>query len=56
MCPNCILNETAGWAYLGPGLICLVFAGLAYLVIHEAKKTGEFTGDEEEVKHQIFDD
>ena len=54
MCPNCIISGS--WVWLGPGLICLGFALLAYLMYKLAKDQGEFDGDEEEAKYAVFND
>lgn len=56
MCPNCILNETAGFAFLGPAAICLMFMLLGGYFLYSAKKSGEFEGDEEDAKYSVFDD
>lgn len=54
MCPNCIISGS--WVWLGPGLICLGFALLAFLMYKLAKESGEFEGDEEEAKYAVFND
>jgi hypothetical protein len=56
MCPNCVLNQSGVWSYLGPGLICLFFMAIAGYFIYYAKKAGEFEGDEEDPKYAVFDD
>ena len=56
MCPNCVLNQSGVWSYLGPGLICLFFMAIAGYFIYQAKKSGEFEGDEEDPKYAVFDD
>ncbi len=54
MCPNCPTSGILVW--IGPGLICLTFALLAYLFFTKAKEAGAFEGDEEEPKHAVFED
>jgi hypothetical protein len=54
MCPNCIVGGS--WVWLGPGLICLGFAALAFLMYKLAKDQGEFDGDEEDAKYAVFND
>lgn len=54
MCPNCITQGT--WVWLGPGVLCLAFFGLAAYAFMKAKNSGELKGDEEEAKYSVFDD
>ncbi len=56
MCPNCILNEGGAWVWAGPGLVCALFALVAWYFFKEAKDQGAFEGDEEDPKHVIFED
>ncbi len=56
MCPNCVLNQSSLIAWIGPGLICLVFGLLAGMFWFKAKESGEFQGDEEDPKYAVFDD
>ena len=56
MCPNCILNTAGAWVWLGPALICLLFAGFAASLYFMARNMGEFKGDEEEAKYAVFED
>ncbi len=56
MCPNCVLNQSAVWSYLGPGVLCLFFGLLGVYFYYQGKKAGEFEGDEEDPKYAVFDD
>ena len=57
MCPNCILNQAGiTGAYWGALTICIIFALVALVLYMWGKKTGEFTGDEEEAKYSVFDE
>ena len=56
MCPNCVLNSAGPWTYIGPGLICLFFlmVGVAFYI--KGRESGEFDGDTEEAKYEVFED
>lgn len=54
MCPNCPTSGVLVW--IGPGMICLAFAFLAYLFFQKAKEAGVFEGDEEEPKYTVFEE
>lgn len=56
MCPNCVLNQSAPWVWLGPALICLLFMVFAGFFMYQARQTGVFEGDEEDPKYAVFDD
>lgn len=56
MCPNCILNKAGlGAGYYGAATICIIFALMALALYLWGRRTGEFTGDEEEAKYSIFE-
>ena len=57
MCPNCLLNQAGlGAAYYGALTVCILFALVALALYLWGKKSGEFTGDEEEAKYSVFDE
>ncbi|MFM7457790.1 MAG: hypothetical protein ACKO3R_03910 [bacterium] len=56
MCPNCVLNSAGAWSYLGPGLICGLFLVVGVLFYVKTKQSGEFDGDEEEAKYNVFEE
>ncbi|NQY79372.1 MAG: hypothetical protein HRT47_03560 [Candidatus Caenarcaniphilales bacterium] len=56
MCPNCVLNSAGAWSYLGPGLICFLFLFVGVFFFVKTKEAGEFDGDSEEAKYEVFDD
>lgn len=57
MCPNCVLNQVGiGAAYYGAFTICLLFAIVALVLFIWGKKSGEFSGDQEEAKYAVFYD
>lgn len=56
MCPNCVLNQVGiSAAYYGAFTICVLFALAALVLYLWGKKSGEFSGDEEEAKYSVFD-
>lgn len=56
MCPNCVMNKAGlGPAYYGAFAVCIIFALLALALWFWGRKTGEFTGDQEEAKYSVFD-
>lgn len=56
MCPNCILNKAGlGGGYYGALTICIIFAIVALGLYLWGKKSGEFSGDEEEAKYSVFE-
>ena len=57
MCPNCLLNQAGlGGAFYGAAVICIIFAICALWLYIWGKKTGEFSGDEEDLKYSVFDE
>lgn len=57
MCPNCVLNQVGiGAAYYGAFTICILFAIAALALYIWGKKSGEFSGDEEEAKYSVFEE
>jgi hypothetical protein len=58
MCPNCVLNQSAPFAYLGPGLICLLFLALGFFFYYMSKKAegNHQNVDEEDAKYSVFED